>query len=30
MDNVKLAARIRDNNENHHLWNNNGTWLATG
>jgi hypothetical protein len=22
----KLSIRSRDGNENHHLWNNNGTW----
>ena len=24
--NTKLAIRIRDENPDHHLWNNNGTW----
>lgn len=23
----KLAIRIRDENSDHHLWNNNGTWF---
>jgi hypothetical protein len=26
MKNATLAVRIHPDNQNHHLWNNNGTW----
>lgn len=27
-ENVQLAIRTDENNPNHHLWNNNGTWFV--
>jgi hypothetical protein len=27
MNNAALAVRVRQDNPNHHLWDNNGTWF---